>query len=240
MIFSCSNSNQVPQTSTSAVKLTTEQAKDPPESITDTVLWMMEQPRCKKNGSGDLSTVMRAILAKRIDRILLLQGGDRHTQEGFLFIMCKESSYRSRVTSPAGAKGIAQLMFDTAQMEADRLKLGKLTTEDLFDDEISITLGYSHFKFLVEKYNGNLARASAAYNGGPNGTTVRNMMQGGGRGAHETDDYVASMYDMSEERRIAKEKKKKEEQVKVESPEVKTESKVEETPKVETKVETTK
>jgi len=178
--------------------------KEEPESITELTLWMMDQPRCKGSKATELSAAKKTMLAKQIDRIITNEGGERHIQEAFLFIVCKESQFRSSAKSPANAFGISQMILGTAQMEADRLSLGKLTAEDLYDTEISLTLGYRHFKALAEKYHGNIARASASYNGGSAGATVTSMLRGGGRGVHETDDYVASIFDMTEQRRIAK------------------------------------
>lgn len=172
------------------------------EPIHDVVIWMMNTPKCKGRSGTELSEVSQKILAKKIDRILTGIGGDRRTQEAFVFLMCQESQYRTNAKSPVGALGIAQLMPATAQSVADQLQLGKLTNEDLFDSETNILLGYTHFKDLVEKYNGNLAKASAAYNGGPAGATIK-AMKTGGVGAAETDAYVRSMFDMLEERRIA-------------------------------------
>lgn len=178
---------------------------EPVEALFEVVLWTMDQPKCQGSKSTLPSQAQRVIRARQVDRILNQLGGNRHVQEAFIALMCKESQYRPTVKSPAGAMGIAQLMPATAQAEADKAGLGKLTPEDLNDPEINIFLGYQHFKGLAEKYNGNIARAYAAYNGGPAGATVTSMIRGGGRGVHETDDYVAQLFDMQEQRRIARE-----------------------------------
>jgi hypothetical protein len=187
------------QAATSATK-TTDYSTN--ESISDVVVWMMNTPKCKGRSGNELSEVKQKMLAKQIDRILTQIGGDRRAQEAFVFLMCQESQYRTNAKSPVGAIGVAQLTPATAQSVADQLKLGKLTQDDLFDSETNILLGYTHFKELVVQYNGNLAKASAAYNGGPAGATIK-AMKTGGIGAAETDAYVRSMFDMLEERRIA-------------------------------------
>lgn len=178
---------------------------EPVEALFDVVIWTMDQPKCQGSKSTLPSQAQRVIRARQIDRILNQIGGDRHVQEAFIALMCKESQYRPTVKSPAGAVGIAQLMPATAQAEAEKANLGKLTADDLNDPEINIFLGYQHFKGLAELYKGNIARAYAAYNGGSAGATVTSMIRGGGRGVHETDDYVAQLFDMQEQRRIAKE-----------------------------------
>ncbi len=173
------------------------------ETLAEVTIWMMNTPKCSGSKTNGLSEVKKTMLARQIDRILTSIGGDKRTQEAFIFLMCQESQYRSGLTSSAGAKGISQLMPATAQAEADELKMGKLTPDDLMDNEINILIGYTHFKKLAASYNGNLAKASAAYNGGPAGSTIK-AMKSGGLGAQETDAYVRSMFDMQEERRIAK------------------------------------
>lgn len=184
--------------------VTAVEEKLPEETLAEVTIWMMNTPKCSGSKSNSLSEVKKAMLSRQIDRILNTVGGDRRTQEAFIFLMCQESQYRTNLTSPAGAKGIAQMMPATAQAEADNLKMGKLTSDDLFDSEINILLGYTHFKGLAAMYNGNLAKASASYNGGPAGSTIKAMKSNGGMGAQETDAYVRSMFDMQEERRIAK------------------------------------
>jgi hypothetical protein len=185
--------------------------KLPEETLAEVTIWMMNTPKCTGSKNNGLSEVKKAMLSRQIDRILGSIGGDRRTQEAFIFLMCQESQYRTNLTSTAGAKGIAQMMPATAQAEADNLKMGKLTSDDLFDSEINILLGYTHFKGLAATYNGNLAKASAAYNGGSNGSTLKAMKNNSGVGAQETDAYVRSMFDMQEEHRIAKLEKIKEE-----------------------------
>lgn len=188
----------------------------PEETLAEVTIWMMNTPKCSGSKSNGLSEVKKTMLARQIDRILTTVGGDRRTQEAFIFLMCQESQYRTNLTSSAGAKGIAQMMPATAQAEADNLKMGKLTPDDLFDAEINILLGYTHFKGLAANYNGNLAKASAGYNGGAGSSSLK-AMKSGGPGAHETDAYVRDLYNMSEERRIAKiERAKGEPQAKAE------------------------
>lgn len=179
------------------------------ETLAEVTIWMMNTPKCSGRKENALSEVKKNMEAKKIDRILTHVGGDRRVQEGFIFLVCQESQYRANAKSPAGAIGIAQMMPATAQAEADKLNMGKLTSDDLLDSEINILLGYTHFKGLVDSYNGNIAKASAAYNGGPAGSTLK-AMKNGGLGAQETDAYVRSMFDMQEERRIAKLEKTKE------------------------------
>jgi soluble lytic murein transglycosylase-like protein len=72
-------------------------------------------------------------------------------------IIMAESGYNSRAISKKGAKGLMQLMPGTAQA---------LGVEDVFDPHQNISGGVRYFKQLVDKYNGDVKLALAAYNAG--------------------------------------------------------------------------
>lgn len=178
------------------------------EPLIETVKWMMEQPKCKGPKSTALSEAGKAFLSKQIERIFTDLGGKRFEQDTMIGLICRESQFRANARSSAGAIGLTQMLLSTAQMEADRLGMGKVTSEDLTDPEISLTLGYSHFLYLSKLFNGNLAKIAASYNGGPGGATMKSLKTGG-MGAHETDAYVTFLFNTMEELRIHREKKRK-------------------------------
>lgn len=176
----------------------------PKKTLKEAILWTMDQPRCQDKRK--ISEPGRKLLAEKISREILAQGGPRIAQEVFAGVLCKETAYGTGgIKSPAGALGIAQLMPATAQVEADRLGLGKLATEDLLDTEMSVRLGYSHFLYLYEAHDGNILEVLAAYNGGSRGATVKAMTTGSGKGAAETNEYVAKIMHLQEQRRISEE-----------------------------------
>lgn len=79
----------------------------------------------------------------------------------------QESAFMHDVRSPAGARGLMQLMPGTARETA--LGAGmRVATADLYQPEINITLGSRYLAGLLEDFNGNRALAAAAYNAGPN------------------------------------------------------------------------
>jgi soluble lytic murein transglycosylase len=81
-------------------------------------------------------------------------------------IMRQESSFDRAVVSPAGARGMMQLMPGTAQIEARRLgvpyNLGRLTS----DPDYNILLGSHHLSGLMERFGNNLVLVAVAYNAG--------------------------------------------------------------------------
>jgi soluble lytic murein transglycosylase len=81
-------------------------------------------------------------------------------------VIRQESLYRTDVVSPAGARGLMQLELATAKPTAKALKLPTPQMADLFDPQINSTLGAEHLHLLLDKVDGQLPLALAAYNAG--------------------------------------------------------------------------
>ena len=81
-------------------------------------------------------------------------------------VIRQESLYRTDVVSSAGARGLMQLELSTAKPTARALKLPTPHMADLFDPQINSTLGAEHLHLLLDKVNGQLPLALAAYNAG--------------------------------------------------------------------------
>ena len=77
-----------------------------------------------------------------------------------------ESDFDANATSNSGAKGLMQLMDDTAKEIARDLELRDFESNMLYSPEINIMLGTKYFDELLAKYNENYYLAIAAYNGG--------------------------------------------------------------------------
>ncbi|MBN2645784.1 MAG: lytic transglycosylase domain-containing protein [Desulfuromonadaceae bacterium] len=72
-------------------------------------------------------------------------------------VVCAESSFRPDAVSPAGAQGLMQLMPETAK---------ELGVADSFDPQQNLRGGSRYLKRLLDKYDGDLDHALAAYNWG--------------------------------------------------------------------------
>jgi len=81
-------------------------------------------------------------------------------------VIRQESLYRTDVVSSAGARGLMQLELATAKPTAKALKLPTPHMADLFDPQINSTLGAEHLHLLLDKVDGQLPLALAAYNAG--------------------------------------------------------------------------
>lgn len=72
-----------------------------------------------------------------------------------------ESNYRPNARSQVGARGLMQVMPATAR------DLGVASAKRLFDPQDNIETGVKYLKFLLERFDGDLTSALAAYNAGP-------------------------------------------------------------------------
>jgi soluble lytic murein transglycosylase len=77
----------------------------------------------------------------------------------------QESNFNPRATSPAGARGLMQLMPDVGQGLASSKGIAPWNAEMLYDPAVNIKLGTAHLKALVRKYP-EVVKQLAAYNAG--------------------------------------------------------------------------
>ncbi len=119
--------------------------------------------------------------ATRFDAIIRNAANHYGVNEGLIKAVIKmESDFNPRAVSPAGARGLMQLMPSTA---------AGLGVRDSFDPEQNIMAGTRFLRELLDKYGGDLDSTLAAYNWGP-GNVDRN------RGAflpRETREYLVKV-----------------------------------------------
>jgi hypothetical protein len=77
----------------------------------------------------------------------------------------QESFFRPDIVSPARANGLMQLLYGTAREIAARQGM-RIKRWDLYTPSVNIRLGTDHLKRLLDKYDGKLHLALAAYNAG--------------------------------------------------------------------------
>ncbi|NLG33323.1 MAG: lytic transglycosylase domain-containing protein [Syntrophomonadaceae bacterium] len=81
-------------------------------------------------------------------------------------IIRTESKYQVMAESSAGAKGLMQLMPDTARWIADQKNISDFDLKQLHDPEINISFGCWYLANLNREFDGRIPIVIAAYNAG--------------------------------------------------------------------------
>ncbi|WP_343560221.1 lytic transglycosylase domain-containing protein [Kiloniella sp. b19] len=83
--------------------------------------------------------------------------------------MRQESGFNPDAKSPAGARGLLQLMPGTARYISEGTPYNGKDRSELFKPDINLLLGQKYIAYLLEhkSVEGNLVKLMAAYNGGP-------------------------------------------------------------------------
>ena len=98
---------------------------------------------------------------------VIREGRKRDVDPRFLLaIMKQESSFRSGAKSPAGARGLLQLVYDTAIKFNKKAGYPNLRPDDLYDPATNIAIGAEYIKFLKDEFGGLYEGIAASYNGG--------------------------------------------------------------------------
>jgi soluble lytic murein transglycosylase len=106
-------------------------------------------------------------------------------------IIRQESAFDPRATSPVGARGLMQLMPGTARDVTRKVGV-PYEADELYDPELSVRLGATYFKQLLDRFDGNVELALAGYNGGPN--RIHRLWKESGRPDVELADFVETLH----------------------------------------------
>jgi len=105
------------------------------------------------------TTASPAMPAKSTDQIVSEASETQGVDSDFIrSVIQQESSGNAHAVSPAGARGLMQLMPSTAQ---------ELGVKDSFSPEQNVGGGALYLRKLLERYHGDAIKALAAYNAGP-------------------------------------------------------------------------
>lgn len=83
-----------------------------------------------------------------------------------LAIMKQESSFRPNAKSPAGARGLLQLVFDTAIKYKTKAGFPNLQPDQLYSPSVNIAIGAAYVADLKGQFGGLYEAIAASYNGG--------------------------------------------------------------------------
>lgn len=83
-------------------------------------------------------------------------------------VMRQESLYRRDAISSAGARGLLQMLPETARRTARKWSRPRPAASDLFNPVINVPLGAANLRSLLDRFGGQTLVALAGYNAGPN------------------------------------------------------------------------
>ena len=111
--------------------------------------------------------------------LIIFRAGAREAVDPRLIhaVIQQESKYDPKVTSPAGAKGLMQLMPDTGK---------RFDCKDLKDEACNVEAGTKYLAWLLKRFNGDVSLALAGYNAGEGAVDKYNGIPP----YHETENYV--------------------------------------------------
>lgn len=104
-------------------------------------------------------------------------------------VMREESGYQPSVVSPAGARGLLQIMPSTGERLAQQVGLAPFSPEDLFRPEVNVRLGAAYLGGLTSRFDGRLSAAIGSYNAGPE--AIARWLEE--RPSQDDDEWVESM-----------------------------------------------
>jgi soluble lytic murein transglycosylase-like protein len=146
------------------------------------------QPRTTIYMTGEISFLGRNRPAVSLDRDgtekLVREAAERHHVDPALVraVIETESHWNPAAMSRKGAAGLMQLIPTTAQ---------RFGVNDAFNPKQNVDAGVRYLKLLLERYNGNLDLALAAYNAGEGAVDRAHGIPG----FRETRNYVQRVQD---------------------------------------------
>lgn len=114
----------------------------------------------KKDSSNDKAEELRISIPITYHQIITRKSDKYRIEPSLISAVIKvESNWDSQAISSKGAKGLMQLMPSTAK---------DMKVKNPFDPEENIEGGTRYLRYLLDKFNGDIILALAAYNAGPN------------------------------------------------------------------------
>ena len=110
--------------------------------------------------------VKEIALPLRHEDIIRQQARDKNLDASLIAaVIYAESKFRDQ-TSPAGAKGLMQILPTTAQDIAKKSGGISFSEKDLGTPQVNIAYGSYYLRYLLDRYGDNVVLAVAAYNAG--------------------------------------------------------------------------
>jgi hypothetical protein len=143
------------------------------------------QPKPTEPGFDSAQQERIARVQPLVDDAAQVHGLDPDLINGVIWV---ESRFQTRARSPAGARGLMQLMPATAAALAHEME----TRRRMYDPKFNIFAGSLYLAKLLRRYDGNETLALAAYNAGAG--NVNKWVKNGGLPKHSVR-YVQAVVD---------------------------------------------
>lgn len=82
-------------------------------------------------------------------------------------IIARESHYDRNAQSNVGARGLMQIMENSGDWIAKRLKISDYSYDRLFEAELNLNIGSWYLAYISNQFKGNPVMTAAAYHAGP-------------------------------------------------------------------------
>ncbi len=105
-------------------------------------------------------------------------------------IIRAESQFRAEALSPAGARGVMQVMPATGTWVAKTIRVAGFAPDRLFDSDTAINIGTWYIGHLMKRFKGDALFTAAAYNAGPDAVSAWLSKNGYGT---ERDEFVEAI-----------------------------------------------
>jgi len=105
-------------------------------------------------------------------------------------IIRAESQFHAEALSPAGARGVMQVMPATGAWVAQMIRVPGFDPNKLFDSDTAINIGTWYIGHLMKRFKGDALFTAAAYNAGPEAVSAWINKNGHGT---ERDEFVESI-----------------------------------------------
>lgn len=129
---------------------------------------------------------------RTLDETVSAAGSSNHIDPDLIMILIGvESGFNANAVSPKGARGLMQLMPQTAS---------RLGVSDALDPVANVQGGTRYLRELLDRYHNDLAKALAAYNAGPK----RVEQYHGVPPYAETQTYIAKVIDDFYRKKLAR------------------------------------
>lgn len=140
---------------------------------------------------ADLTDAKKQILAHSIVEVSDNMFTNESDKKAFITMIAIESRFKRDAKSPTGAVGLTQIIPSYANDHGGPCGISDIKTEDLYDSDMNLAVGACYFRFVLERYNGDVYSALAAYNAGHNSKTAEVYSKSGDLSNEETLRYIA-------------------------------------------------